>query len=187
MWKRRIRKIVYGFVIAALIPISCSIVYEYFYEWDFGVWLPNGYLLCRTSWENCSIRGRERRMAIGLPPGDDVPPNIREVAMQDEVVFGRATISKSIVQNHSVAGYFILDTRSGKAQIGLSERRWREILHDTYGIDNPKLQSRWRFFRTHLEESRKNRQEYSERFEWVSDHLEELRLPAESKCDKPSH
>lgn len=111
-------------------------------EGDFHCLLPNGYSLNRTDAETCSIEG-----PLGQAGSNPiVSPNILELQVNGNVVYGLAYQSQSLIET-TVAGYFVLDTTSGTVETGMKEADWLTVLRNRYGIRRPELLKRRDFFR----------------------------------------
>lgn len=123
------KKILLSILFAILtIPVLLVLIYLVFGS-DYAVSLPGGYSLVRC------YSG-----AVGLAgPGnvEVVPPNVEKYLVHDDVITGLVTRHSGLVSTdweRSKPGYFIVDIRTGKVQLGLSERSWRVALR-SYGIN----------------------------------------------------
>jgi hypothetical protein len=106
---------------------------------DYSVGLPNGYRLARNSAESTDIFKSSTRIEA------TVPPNIIELNVQGDLVFGQA-VHSPMASRKSVAGYFILDTKHERAQVGLTKEKWLAELKK-FGIsEEPKLKKPSRRF-----------------------------------------
>ena len=123
-----------------LILIMMLLVPCVFLGCDYEADLPNGYMLVRTNAYTVCICPR------GIWQSAPVPPRIVELKVIGDHVVGRTVLAPDAddVGTPSQAGYFILDTKSGKAAIGLEKDEWNERLRQTGIGANPHLVSpRW--------------------------------------------
>jgi len=83
---------------------------------DYARSLPNGYRLVRTNSATIAIWGPRESLHSGVI----VPAKITSVGISGAFVFGETEYSaESELSDISVAGYFILDTASGDAEVGV--------------------------------------------------------------------
>ena len=88
---------------------------------DFAKTLPNGYELIRTNYYTTMIWtprvGGERECIV--------PPDIQEIAIHRQYVFGWLVSSpRSDKGSESIPGFFVLDTSTGETLLGLDEDDW---------------------------------------------------------------
>ena len=81
---------------------------------DFGIKLVGGYSLSRISGGTFQIVSPSRSIAV--------PPLVVEYAVAGKWVVGRTELDKG--ESGSVTGYFILDTKSGMVNTGLTRAAW---------------------------------------------------------------
>ncbi len=101
---------------------------------DYAKDLPNGYELVRTNTHTKMIWTRR-----GSPRGRKcvVPPDIQEIAVRGNYVFGwLVTSPRADKFGESIPGYFLLDTSTGEVLLGLDEEDWKSKLREI-GLENP--------------------------------------------------
>ncbi|MFO8006340.1 MAG: hypothetical protein R6V05_01235 [Candidatus Brocadiia bacterium] len=102
---------------------------------DYSVELPGGYELVRTHGHSRMIwgsRGSGDRSCV-------VPADIVEVGVHEGYVFGRL-VNRPELDFDPVRkpGYFLLDTSSGEALLGLDEQEWSALMHEKLGTHFPR-------------------------------------------------
>ncbi len=104
---------------------------------DFERGLPNGYRLVRTNAVQTYITPPEGVHHPSHRFGTAVAPNITQVGLQQEMVFGVVEAPPEPepgdylqLAHFSVPGYFILNTRTGDVRAGLDEDVWRAALEE---------------------------------------------------------
>ncbi len=120
---------------------------------DYDVDLPNGYLLVRSNSYDIAIFGPK-----GLGLHRVIPPLIVSIGVKDEFVFGivadpsepsfqekteRAIAERAI--REKARGYFLLNTKTHKVQVGLTKEAWLAALEKNGLQGEPKMRkpSRW--------------------------------------------
>jgi len=145
--------------IAVLLVVGAILVFSWEPETDFLCYLPNYYRLVRLNGYDCHITMPEYESVFPSTDAEDarggVPPNIVELNVKGDIVFGRAVDPGVYTGQQAHAGFFILDTASGARQIGLAEDAWRQSLRRQYGIVQPDLIDRWDLCRQRREETRR--------------------------------
>jgi hypothetical protein len=83
--------------------------------------LVDGYHLALTS----------NHQAVVIAPGNIAvtKANVTEFAVRDHIITGYTTTQNVDSDTDPVEGFFILDTKSGKFQDGMSEADWRSAMH----------------------------------------------------------
>lgn len=85
---------------------------------DFGLALPNGYEVVRVSGGTFLITDHTNFVRID--------PLIEEYAMRGKWVIGRTSYYER--DQGEVEGFFVLDTKTGKLQQGLSNKQFQQAL-----------------------------------------------------------
>jgi hypothetical protein len=105
---------------------------------DYEVQLPNKYKLIRSSREEVEVYSDFSSSDISLPKVI-VGPKVTEINFTGDIVYGRVVKpSYEVSISHTPEGYFILNTKTNEAQVGLKRFDWLAKLKNL-GINDPKL------------------------------------------------
>lgn len=101
---------------------------------DYSVELPNGYLLARTNPDTIIIMAPSSLNVKVYKENLAVPTKIVGLGIQGDIVFGKNEKSPDAdVRISGPEGYFILDTKNHKVQLGLDKKNWLSQLN-SFGI-----------------------------------------------------
>jgi len=115
---------------------------------DYATRLPNGYQLVRTNVSTIAIFAPDTIDCYLAYNGRvPVPPKITALNVQGHRVFGKTVDSARADPGiKGPTGFFILDTKNHKVQVGLDKDTWLDSLK-VYGIKKePSLRKPGRFF-----------------------------------------
>jgi len=114
---------------------------------DYSVPLPNGYELVRTNAPSIFIFRPYRVEGIVVKNSAVVPPKITALGVFDDIVFGKTEDSPEADDwGPASPGFFILDTKNHKVQLGLDKGEWLESLQKEGVTEEPSLEKPSRNF-----------------------------------------
>lgn len=109
---------------------------------DYRKHLPNGYVLVRTNANTKAIfvpSGPDQKNPTHPVDGVAVAALIDRITVHGDLVLGQTVASPSSeLRDFERVGFFILDTKSGGVQSGLSEQQWIHEL-SSLGIESNQL------------------------------------------------
>jgi hypothetical protein len=115
---------------------------------DYSVLLPNGYKLVRTN--DLSIFIFRPHLAEGtvVEKAAVVPPKIVALNISDDIVFGRTEDAPGADDwGRATPGFFILDTKNHKIQLGLDKDKWLVSLRALGINEEPTLEKPSKHFK----------------------------------------
>jgi len=96
---------------------------------DYSVPLPNGYQLVRTNAPSIFIFRPYSANGLVVEDSCVVPPKIVMLNVSGDIVFGRTEKSPDADRwGPGPPGFFILDTKNHKVELGLDEQTWLSSL-----------------------------------------------------------
>lgn len=126
--RRRWRTYVWGLLLAVvLLVMAMSVMTLLIVGRDFSVRLPRGYSIIRIHGNNVVLT-KEGWYVLG--------PEVDLYRDCDPFVIGHVSAYPG---EASVAGYFVLDTRTDALRKGLSKDEWRKVLRDSGLSTEPRL------------------------------------------------